>query len=618
MPRIKTTLKNVLISRKFIVQTFLITLIPIGIILFFAVLFSNRIYPRITVAGISVGGKTYNEAYTLISNKLKEAESKQIVIEDDGLQIALASNDIGLTYDVEKTVRSVFGFGRTKNWLNDIPTIIKTLAVGERIAPKIDYNESKLDSFVEEISNSKDQPAVDSTIKLNKGKLQISPSKTGLVIDQGELKKDLISTFTTLNTKSVSLKKVTATPIVTEEASQEALKTTQSLLTAPIILSGAGQSWKIDFKRQFDFLSFTTNQEEPTPLVNVEGKSLSFQIRSVEAESKPDARRLIVTFNSTKVGKFLNVIAKDVDQEAVNARFEFSGSRVVSFVPHQIGRKLDKNASLLALQKAINVGTKKINLPIKTAEPEITTEKVNNLGLKELLGRGESKFAGSIANRIHNINLGSSRLHGVLIAPGEVFSMYKAVGDVENSTGYREAYIIQNGRTIIGVGGGMCQVSTTLFRTALKAGLPIIERHPHAYRVGYYEQNSAAGLDASVYFPSADLKFKNDTGHYLLIQREINLSKSTLAFEIYGTDDGRVVKMTNPSVTNITPPPKALYQKDSTLAKGVVKQVDFAAWGADAFFKRTVTRDGKILYNDTFYTHYQPWRAVYLVGTKVG
>jgi len=178
MPRIKTALKNVLISRKFIIQTFLITLIPLGTILIFAILFSNRIYPRITVAGVSIGGKTYNEVYTLLSNKLKEAESEQIVIEDDGLQIALAPNDIGLTYDVEKTAKSAFDFGRTKNWLNDIHAIIKALAVGERFAPKIDYNESKLDSFVEEISNSKDQPAVDSTIKLNKGKLQISPSKT--------------------------------------------------------------------------------------------------------------------------------------------------------------------------------------------------------------------------------------------------------------------------------------------------------------------------------------------------------------------------------------------------------------------------------------------------------
>src|SRR6185369_11000366 len=115
-----------------------------------------------------------------------------------------------------------------------------------------------------------------------------------------------------------------------------------------------------------------------------------------------------------------------------------------------------------------------------------------------------------------------------------------------------------------GDGGGVCQVSTTLFRAALNAGLPIVERHAHAYRVHYYEEDSSPGVDATVYVPTVDLKFKNDTGHYILIQSIIDLTQPRLTFMIYGTNDGRVVNQTAPVVTNIRPAPADKYEDDPT------------------------------------------------------
>jgi vancomycin resistance protein YoaR len=257
-----------------------------------------------------------------------------------------------------------------------------------------------------------------------------------------------------------------------------------------------------------------------------------------------------------------------------------------------------------------------IELPVITTEPAIKTENVNGLGIKELLGKGESTFHGSIASRKHNIALTAGRLNGILVAPSEIFSFNQAVGDISAATGYQTAYIIKDGRTMLGDGGGVCQDSTTMFRAILNAGLPIIERHPHSYRVTYYEQNAPPGLDATVYAPSVDLKFKNDTPGYILIQTKVDINKNYLVVELYGSSDGRKATVSNVRLWAQVPPPADLYQDDPTLAAGVIKQVDWKAWGAKAAFDWKVVRNNEVLQEKTFYSNYQPWQAVYLRGTR--
>ena len=257
-----------------------------------------------------------------------------------------------------------------------------------------------------------------------------------------------------------------------------------------------------------------------------------------------------------------------------------------------------------------------IQIPIKIIEPDITLDKINKLGIKELIGQGNSLFYDSIPGRIFNINLAASRLNGILVAPGDTFSFDQALGDISAFSGYKQAYIIQNGKTVLGDGGGVCQVSTTLFRAILNAGLPVVERHAHAYRVGYYEEDSPPGIDATVYSPTVDLKFKNDTGNWILIQSTVDLDNYALNFSLYGTSDGRTVTMTTPVVTNQTPAPPPLYQDDPDLPVGTIQQTDFAAAGADVYFTRTVSKNGQVIISDKFVSDYQPWQAVYLRGTK--
>lgn len=351
------------------------------------------------------------------------------------------------------------------------------------------------------------------------------------------------------------------------------------------------------------------------PITNI---SLIFQAYTTGVELSPAYK-----YSEEKLYSRLNPIIEKVNEEPIEAVFTFENGRVTEFKPSRDGREIDKNElnqQLLSKARLIlNYTSQKIviiPIPIKIINPNLTTDKVNKMGIKELIGTGTSLFQHSIENRIYNINLAASRLNGILVAPGETFSFAKAIGDVSSFTGYKQAFVIQNGKTVLGDGGGVCQVSTTLFRAALNGGLPIEERNAHAYRVSYYEQDSPPGIDATVYVPSVDLRFRNDTSHHILIQTLVDPGELRLTFNLYGTGDGRISEITTPIVTSVVPAPEPKYEDDPTLPKGQTKQVDFAAAGAKVSFSRTVTKNGKVLISETFNSNYRPWQAIYLRGTK--
>ncbi|MBI2034895.1 MAG: VanW family protein [Candidatus Levybacteria bacterium] len=318
----------------------------------------------------------------------------------------------------------------------------------------------------------------------------------------------------------------------------------------------------------------------------------------------------------------LTGLAETITSSPVDAQFEFKAGKIIVFRPAKNGQEIDyeklNHDILLAIPHMMKNSERTILIPITTkiTEPDITNEKAEALGLTELIGSGTSLYKGSIESRAFNIGLSASRLHGTLIPPGETFSFNKAVGDISTLTGYKQAYVIKDGRTILGDGGGVCQVSTTLFRAALNAGLPIVERHSHSYRVSYYELDSPPGLDATIYLPDIDLRFTNETGKYILIQTILDQKGERITFELYGTSDGRQVILTKPIITSQTLPPDPLYQDDPTLPKGTIKQIEHAIAGARASFTRTITKKNVEPVFETFISPYRAWQAVYLVGTK--
>lgn len=327
-------------------------------------------------------------------------------------------------------------------------------------------------------------------------------------------------------------------------------------------------------------------------------------------------------YSQTALINILSLFAQNVEEKSVDAQFKFENGKVITFQPSSEGKSVDwekLNSEILSHGEEITLTNPKninIEIPIKIIKPKISTESVNTFGIKELIASGSSHFAHSIPGRIYNISLAAGRIDGALIPPGQIFSFNNTLGDITSFTGYQQAYIIKDGKTVLGDGGGVCQVSTTLFRTVLNAGLTILERNPHSYRVGYYEQDSPPGLDATVYYPGVDFKFKNDTKNYILIQSSIDPAEEKLTFYLYGTKDSRNVSISKPVITNEAPPPSPAFQDDPTLSPGETRQIDFAAWGSKITFYRTVSKDGKTILSDKFVSNYQPWQAVYLRGPQ--
>lgn len=331
---------------------------------------------------------------------------------------------------------------------------------------------------------------------------------------------------------------------------------------------------------------------------------------------------LAIRMNTAATRELTASIAAQLYIAPKDAVFEEKDGKITTLIMHENGRTIAEEDIMYAVQKTFSkpqavTGENIIPLTTRVLYPQKQLKDVNSYGIEEYLGEGKSDYSHSIPNRIYNLSLAASRVSGSLLPPGQIISYNKLVGEVSAKTGYRPAYVISQGRTVLGDGGGVCQVSTTFFRGAMAIGLPIVERKAHSYRVSYYENDAKPGLDATVFAPSVDLKVKNDTPSYIAVIAENDVKNKILRFKFYGKSDGRVATITEPVVWDVTRPPPPIYEEDPTLKQGVTKQVDFAVGGAKSKFTYTVKRNGEVIYEKTFLSVYRPWPAVYKVGTAL-
>ncbi|BCX14468.1 MAG: VanW family protein [Patescibacteria group bacterium] len=563
---------------------FKIALIPFSIILFliafFYFVFFERILPNTFVDGVNIGGLTQKEASETLKQKI--TIPKEIILTEKNKEIKINLEKINLTYNFEETSKNAYLSKKDKNVLDNLKSIYQKT----NIRPVFSYNSKLLDQDLEEIKQEIEQKGQKPQAKIENGKVKIINGVPGVIIDKDTITKELEEKFTLLDFSPLSLKTISGNYVLSQEKIKEYEERVNKLLNKKLVIV------------------FENYEKE---------------IKDEEIISLSD---YFEKYQKDKIAKTSQEIAQENNRNPQNPVFNFENGIVKEFLPAKDGITVltdDLTEKIIsAFEELENTpqNTITINLPVQKTPPEYKTEDVNTLGIKELVGTGKSKFVGSIPSRVHNIKLASSKFNGILIKPDEVFSFNQILGEVSAQTGYQQAYIIKEGQTVLGDGGGVCQVSTTLFRALLNAGLPIIERQAHAYRVSYYEQDSPPGFDATVFSPSPDLKFKNDTPAYLLMQTKIDLNNKTLIFEIYGTKDNREVYISKPVISNITPPPEDLYIDDPNLPAGQIKQIDWKAWGAKVWFDYKVTKNGEEIINKRFYSNYQPWQAKFLRGTK--
>lgn len=307
-----------------------------------------------------------------------------------------------------------------------------------------------------------------------------------------------------------------------------------------------------------------------------DGKEVTFkpeQLRDwIEPYQRVFTNRTEYRVAPAQINDAINDFAAGLDIKPVNAQLGVIDGQLAEIAPAIPGQRLDLDASETAIIQALIHDQSSADLVVAEVQPELTLAKLKDLKITTLLGEGTSKFTGSPSHRIHNIHVGAERFNNVLIAPGAEFSFVDHLGDVDATTGYLPELVIKGDKVIPEYGGGLCQVSTTLFRAAIYSGLKITERHPHSFPVHYYNPQ---GFDSTIYPGAADLKFINDTPSSILIQSHVE--GSTITFDMFGSSDGRTVALDGPHQYDVQPDGsmKAIFYRTITLADGVSNKESF-------------------------------------------
>lgn len=510
-----------------------------------------------------------------MEGRLKLIEGERIFTVD------LAS--ISAKVDTEQTASNLL-FRRLKQGLGKY---IKAFFENKDFELTIKYDEEKLGQVITEIASQTDKPYIPSEIVLN-GKLSVKEGQVGRNINKDKLKKIVINKIKKYDinrAEKITVENVGKLP--TEEGKKQAIERANKMIGKTVILKDTETEISIDDKTLVSWVDFDGGSQ-----------------RAI-------------------INEYADNLVQNLKKEPQDAVFKFENGKVLDFLPDKPGYYLDgeklKN-SILRDFPAWEMSSEKniiAELPLIKSEAKIKNNEVNNLGIKELLGRGTSSFRHSSAIRNQNVEKGASIVNRILVAPGETFSFLKNLGDVSLENGFKMAYVIRQGKTELDVGGGICQVSTTLFRAMLNSGLNIISRQNHAYRVSYYEEDTKPGFDATVFIPSPDLKFVNDTKNYVLIQSYYDGVNKKLAYEIYGTSDGRKVEISNYKQWGAAPPPPDVWIDDPTLPTGKVVQEEQRIPGLKTVFDWTVTRNGEVINQKTFTSSFVPWAAVYRRGTGI-
>ena len=572
----------------------------------FSLNYRQQIYPGVSAWGVDLSGRTPEDAAAALTGAFTYPQQPGITFRDvdapNGKTWTASPAQLGLRFDLAGTIASAYAVGRTGNPLVDAWQILETWYAGRQVSPVLVYNADQAEIYLNGIAQQVFAPTVEATLTANGGEITTTPGQIGRQLDVLGTASAVRPALLGLRRADIPLKFIQTPPLVLnaadEAAAAKAILSQPLTLTITQPLAGDSGPWTID----------TTSL----------GRML--QVRRV-ADSA-NAAHYAVGLDPQALTAFLQPLAGPLRKTGVNARYTFNQDtkQLELMAPSQAARELDVDGSVAAIDQALAAGKHSVALVLTVTAPQVADDATaEKLGITELVSSQSTYFVGSSAARVQNITAAGSRFHGLLVAPNSVFSFDDNLGDVSLDSGFAEALIIFGGRTIAGVGGGVCQVSTTVFRAAFFGGYPIVLRYSHAYRVGYYERGDGwkgPGLDATVYSPLVDFQFKNDTPYWLLMEVTVDRAASRINWKFYSTSDGRQTTVNAANVQNVVPAPQPMYEENDSLKPGEIKQTDYAADGADVTVSRVILRDGKqINANEApITTHYEPWRAVFDYG----
>ncbi len=578
----------------------------------FQLAYRGRMYPGVQLWGADLSGMTLDEATEVLAGAFTYPRTASITFHDGSRTWTVTPADLGVDFDLPATVTAAYSVGRTGHLGSDLQAQFDAWYVGAQLAPIVRFDEARALLYLNTVAEVVFVPTREAALTFDGAHVQATPGQVGRQMDVLAARDAVRAALPRLEPVDVTLTFIETPPLVLDASAQAAAA--EAILSQPLTLviknpaPGDLGPWVL----------------EPT--------TLGTMLKINRVDDGPNAAHFEVGLDPAALQAYLSQLAPGLERtEPVNARFIFNDDtrQLELLQPGQSARSLDVAATLRQINLMLAQGVHTVPLEFRTIAPAVgDNATAEQLGITQLVSQQATFFRGSGPERINNIKVAAARYHGLLIAPNATFSFGAYLGDVSLDTGFAEALIIFGGRTIRGVGGGVCQVATTIFRAAYFGGFPIVERNPHAYQVHYYDKGvgltpygttswNGPGLDATVYTPIVDFKFRNDTPYWLLMETYVDEKNSRLTWKFYSTWDGRQVALSGPEISNVIPAPETLYEFDETVPPGEIKQVDFAADGADVVVRRVVTRDGVVINSDEkpLLTKYQPWRAIYHYGT---
>jgi len=545
----------------------------------------GRVHPGVYVNGVDLGGMTENEAVATLASHVRKAQSSPIRLVAGERSWEIMPADAGAKMDVTGAVTAAMNVTREGNAFVDLYRRWKLYFSPVDLPLVGAVDEEKLDSLVARIAAELDLAPVNASLVIEGTQVKVVGGDKGQAVDRASLMRELEKVLLSLHTTEIPVPLVTLEPDVSVEDHQVALEQAQTMVSASITLIHGDKSWSLEPKLIAAAVEFVSE---------LEGESCV----------------LVPRLSAAKLADFFAEVEPAVAKEPVNASFDCDQKKAW-VVPGQPGEKLDREATTQALMEA---ALKKTNRVAKVAvtewEPDFTTEEAEAMGIKDLLASYETEPYYGSANRQHNVRITTKYAENVILAPGEVYDFEKIVGPRTPERGYKTAPgIVEQGIMKEVYGGGICQVSTTLFNAALEAGLEILERYNHSLYIDHYP----AGRDATI-APPKNLRFRNDTDHYIWIRGWSDGVHTR--FNIYGTYDGRKVRITfsgfsyGPSRTEET-------VIDPSLGPGQTKIIRSGQSGRSCSITRTVTMpDGTILHNgpEVFRSYYPMYSRLIAVS----
>lgn len=573
----------------------------------FNLIYNNRVLPHTFIGTTNFGGFSKAEAEDILKELVQTNQDASLSYswQDKSYNLKLVDIDVNWQDQNSESIDRLMNVGRSGGVLKILKEQVRAIFKKNSVEAAFTYDGDRLDEFIKSIAADVDKPEKDASIEIKDNQPTIIPEEIGERFTFDLNRQIAISSIGSFNLSGQTpflVEKVY--PKVTTLGAQMALAETNALLGSHLILKAGEKTFHL----------YPTDIASMIDFVIAYGKKGVLGISSDQSDSAKEmvvAYSLFPEISQDKLNAFVDKIASEINQPAQDAKFEVSDGKVRTFQSAQTGYELDKEKSIALIQDSLKKGETVVELPVNVTEPIVNSD-ASTVGIKELVGEGKTSWRGSPPNRIHNLSLGAEKISGTLVQPGQEFSTLHALAPITAANGYLRELVIKNSNRVEpDIGGGLCQVSSTLFRAALSAGLQITARTAHSFRVSYYEP--PVGIDATIFEPAPDLKFVNNYSTPILIWG--SASNNSLVFQIYGTKDGRIVEISDPVVGNYTSPGEPIYTESDTVASGVIRQVERAVAGATASFHYKVTSaSGEILQEETYVSKYVPVPNSYLYG----